>query len=116
MLTLIHRIFLEQKLNAPDCMHLEKKTKNRERCRDSLWLVKSKLYQIGVMFCFRIKKDLKDIQKPTYALYSDFGEAYVTYSFSMCRLGIRGKVKTVNSSACQLKLKHFWGWKSFLEC
>lgn len=36
MLTLIHRIFLEQKLNAPDCMHLEKKTKNRERCRGVL--------------------------------------------------------------------------------
>lgn len=30
MLTLIHRIFLEQKLNAPDCMHLEKKQKTEK--------------------------------------------------------------------------------------
>lgn len=30
MLTLIHRIFLEQKLNAPDCMHLEKNQKTEK--------------------------------------------------------------------------------------
>lgn len=78
ILTPVYRIFLEQKLIAMDCMHLKKKKSNRERCRDNVWLVKSKLYQIGLMFYSRIKKDLKDVEKPTYSLYSNFGETYVT--------------------------------------